>query len=543
VEILGKISWKDKRQDKNLSLKEGKYLIGNTEYCNVFLTDEENRPEITAILSVEKDRMVLKIVGEELTVRHDGNVLQANETLEIGLRAEVVVGKFRIKIQRDFDTSVEEVKEEEESNWTSGKPATLRLYVARKLLDGLKLEGINLDQLDSDKVKNQIRGKLKEVIASIKFDPEIERISKAELENDVFDDVIGLGPLEKLLVDKDITEIMINRYDKVYIEKGGNLTLSDVKFNSERALLFVIERIVSSVGRRVDNSSPIVDARLLDGSRVNAVIQPIALGGACLTIRRFSEVPISIEQLLKWKSMSPLIRDLLKLFVESRFNIVVSGGTGSGKTTLLNALSSFIGEEERIVTIEDAAELQIQQEHIISLETRPPNVEGKGEISIRDLVKNSLRMRPDRIVIGECRGSEALDMLQAMNTGHDGSLTTGHANNPDDMLRRLETMVLMAGVDFPLRAIREQISSAVQIVVQQNRLKSGRRLVTEIVWIKDLDKETISYITYPLIKFKRKEGTDQGDYEIFTENLIELAKFYEIQNGMEKAFKDSNYGF
>ena len=238
-------------------------------------------------------------------------------------------------------------------------------------------------------------------------------------------------------------------------------------------------------------------------------------------------------------TITPLVRDLFQLFVESKFNIVVSGGTGSGKTTLLNALSSFIGRDERIITIEDAAELQIQQEHLISMETRPANIEGKGEISIRDLVKNSLRMRPDRIVVGECRGGEALDMLQAMNTGHDGSLTTGHANNPDDMLRRLETMVLMAGVDFPLRAIREQISSAVQIIIQQSRLKTGRRLVTEIVWIKDLDRETISYETYPLIKFRKKEGTDQGDFEVFHKNLKELAKYFEIENGMQRVL-DAN---
>lgn len=538
MQELGKITWKDKRKDKLITLKEGKYLIGNSEYCNVFLDDETDNPEITATVQVSKETLVFKVIGSELKVRYDGEVMAPGEELEVGLRAEIVIGKYRIKIERVFD-SMEDAEPVKQLDWESGKPGTLRLFVARKLLDGLKLEGINLDQLDSEKVRGQIKGKLKEVIAGINFDPKIEGVTKLELENDVFDDVIGLGPLEKLLVDPDITEIMINRYDQVYIEKKGKLTLSDVKFSSERSLLFVIERIVSSVGRRVDNSSPIVDARLLDGSRVNAVIQPISLQGACLTIRRFSTTPISIEQLIEWKSITPLVRDLFQLFVESKFNIVVSGGTGSGKTTLLNALSSFIGRDERIITIEDAAELQIQQEHLISMETRPANIEGKGEISIRDLVKNSLRMRPDRIVVGECRGGEALDMLQAMNTGHDGSLTTGHANNPDDMLRRLETMVLMAGVDFPLRAIREQISSAVQIIIQQSRLKTGRRLVTEIVWIKDLDRETISYETYPLIKFRKKEGTDQGDFEVFHKNLKELAKYFEIENGMQRVL-DAN---
>ena len=262
----------------------------------------------------------------------------------------------------------------------------------------------------------------------------------------------------------------------------------------------------------------------LDGSRVNAVIEPIALKGACLTIRRFPEEAISPQQLVEFKAFTQFMHDLLKLFVQLRMNIVVSGGTGSGKTTLLNALSSFIPEQDRIVTVEDAAELQLQQPHVVSLEARPPNIEGKGAITIRDLVKNCLRMRPDRIVVGECRGGEALDMLQAMNTGHDGSLTTAHANTPDDMMRRLETMVLMSGVEFPLLAIREQISSAVHLIVQQTRFHTGRRLVTNISYIRGIDRESGNYLIDVLVKFNREEMSDKGEWDFDYNKILEVSE-------------------
>jgi pilus assembly protein CpaF len=291
---------------------------------------------------------------------------------------------------------------------------------------------------------------------------------------------VGLGPLEELLADSSVSEIMVNRYDEIFVERAGRLSRHPLTFTGDRAVLGVIERIVAPLGRRIDESSPMVDARLKDGSRVNAIIPPLALKGPALTIRKFSTRKLTAQDLVEFGAISPDMAAFLQICVEARKNIVVSGGTGSGKTTLLNILSNFIPGGERIITVEDAAELQLHHEHLISLESRPANVEGKGAVHIRDLVKNTLRMRPDRIVVGECRGAEALDMLQAMNTGHEGSLTTLHANTPRDGLARLETMVLMAGMDLPLVAIREQIASAVDMVVQQTRFSCGSRKVTSI---------------------------------------------------------------
>jgi len=293
-------------------------------------------------------------------------------------------------------------------------------------------------------------------------------------------DVLGLGPLEELLANEEVTEIMINSYKQIYVEQHGKLTLSPVAFESDQQLMQVIDRIVTSIGRRVDESSPMVDARLKDGSRVNVIIPPLALRGPTMTIRKFAKEALTIEDLIKYGSITDDMVKFLRACVRGKLNVVVSGGTGSGKTTTLNILSSFIPEDERIVTIEDAAELQLRQDHVVTLETRPANVEGRGRVTIRDLVINSLRMRPDRIVVGECRGGEALDMLQAMNTGHDGSLTTLHANNAHDCISRLETLVLMAGAELPSRAIREQIGSAVNVVVQQSRLRDGTRKVVSI---------------------------------------------------------------
>ncbi|SDT05815.1 pilus assembly protein CpaF [Friedmanniella luteola] len=309
---------------------------------------------------------------------------------------------------------------------------------------------------------------------------------------DVEDDVLGHGPLQRLLDDPTITEIMVNGPDLVFVEQNGKLTLSSARFTSEDQLRRVIERIVSRVGRRIDESSPLVDARLSDGSRVNAVIAPIAFSGSSLTIRKFAKDPFKVHDLISFGTLSPEMAELLRACVEARLNIIVSGGTGTGKTTLLNVLSSFIPEGERIVTIEDAVELQLQQTHVVRLESRPPNVEGRGEIGIRDLVRNSLRMRPDRIVVGEVRGGESLDMLQAMNTGHDGSLSTVHANSPRDAVARLETLVLMAGMDLPLRAIREQIASAVDVVVQLTRLRDGTRRVTAVTEIQGMEGQTVT---------------------------------------------------
>ncbi|GAB4099304.1 CpaF family protein [Sinomonas halotolerans] len=315
---------------------------------------------------------------------------------------------------------------------------------------------------------------------------------RARLLKDIEDDVLGFGPLQRLLDDETVTEIMVNRHDQIYIEQKGKLTLSELRFSSEAQLRTVIERIVSKVGRRIDESSPLVDARLEDGSRVNAVIPPLAVGGSSLTIRKFSKSPLTVKKLIEFGTLTPDMAELLEACVKAHLNIIVSGGTGTGKTTLLNVLSSFIPGGERIVTIEDAVELQIQQDHVVRLESRPSNTEGKGEVTIRDLLKNSLRMRPDRIVVGEVRGGESLDMLQAMNTGHDGSLSTVHSNSPRDAIARLETLVLMAGMDLPLKAIREQIASAVHLIVQVSRLRDGSRRITHVTEVQGMEGDVVT---------------------------------------------------
>ena len=318
-----------------------------------------------------------------------------------------------------------------------------------------------------------------------------EDISRDLLKKIVLDESIGLGAIEDLLADPDVTEVMVNNYDDIYIEKAGKLNRTEVRFSSPEAVLATIERIISPLGRRIDESSPMVDARLKDGSRVNAIIPPLALRGPCITIRKFAQKRLTAADLVNFGALSEPMVEFLEAAVVHRMNIVVSGGTGSGKTTLLNVLSNFIPLEERVVTVEDAAELKLVQPHVVTLEARPANLEGRGAITIRDLVRNCLRMRPDRIVVGECRGGEALDMLQAMNTGHDGSLTTGHANSPRDMLSRLEVMVLMAGMDLPSQAIREQISSAVDVIIQQSRFADGSRRVTSINEVTGIERSTV----------------------------------------------------
>lgn len=309
---------------------------------------------------------------------------------------------------------------------------------------------------------------------------------------EVVSEIIGFGPMTSLLNDPQITEVMVNGYDQVYIEKEGKIELTDVTFRDDQHLLHIIERIVSPLGKRIDDSSPKVDARLPDGSRVNAVIPPISLNGPVITIRKFSQIPYNINDLIHFGTLTTPMATFMRACVKGRMNIMVAGGTGSGKTTTLNVLSSFIPGNERIITIEDTAELKLMQKHVVRMESRPPNIEGRGQITIRDLVINALRMRPDRIVVGEVRGGEALDMLQAMNTGHDGSITTGHANSPRDLLARLETMVLMAGMDLPLKAIREQISGALNFIIFQSRFKDGTRKITRITEVLGMEGDIIT---------------------------------------------------
>ncbi|MDI9493837.1 MAG: CpaF family protein [Bacillota bacterium] len=349
---------------------------------------------------------------------------------------------------------------------------------------------------------------VKEIIhdAVNKYGSEIHIAEKHRISHELYNEVTGLGPLEQLLEDDSITEIMVNGPEQIYIERNGKLCLSDVRFRDNEHVLNVIDKIVASVGRHVDEASPMVDARLQDGSRVNIVISPVSLNSPVITIRKFSKNPLTIKDLLRFNSLSFNMAAFLEACVKGRMNVVVSGGTGSGKTTLLNVLSGFIPNSERIITIEDAAELRLQQQHVITLESRPPNLEGKGQISIRDLVRNALRMRPDRIVVGEVRGGEALDMLQAMNTGHDGSLTTAHANSPRDLLSRLETMVLMSGMDLPVRAIREQIASAVDVIIQQSRMMDGTRKITEICEVTGMEGDVI--VTQELFRYETEGELD-----------------------------------
>ncbi len=319
----------------------------------------------------------------------------------------------------------------------------------------------------------------------------LSRSERERLFEGIVAEILGFGPLEVLLSDEGVSEIMVNGPEKVFVERKGKLSLTTITFENNEHVMRVIDRIVSPLGRRVDESSPYVDARLPDGSRVNAIIPPLALNGPTLTIRKFEKDPLTIDDLVRFGSMTSETAEFMRACVIARLNIVVSGGTGSGKTTLLNVLSSFIPNDERIVTVENAAELQLRQEHVVTLESRPPNIEGKGEVTIRDLVINTLRMRPDRVVVGECRGGETLDMLQAMNTGHDGSLTTAHANSPRDMLSRLETMCLMAGMDLPVRAIREQIASAVDLIIQQSRMRDGSRKIISITEVQGMEGDVI----------------------------------------------------
>lgn len=329
-----------------------------------------------------------------------------------------------------------------------------------------------------------------------------------QLFHEILDDLLGFGPLQPLLEDDSITEVMVNGAQKVFIERNGKLVKTNISFENDDAVLRIIEKIILPLGRRIDSDAPTVDARLPDGSRVNAVIAPCAIDGPSLTIRKFNKDKLSVDQLISFGSLTKSMAEFIRACVIARLNIVISGGTGSGKTTLLNVLSGFIPHDERIVTIEDAAELKLQQDHVVRLETKPANIDGRYAVTVRDLVKNSLRMRPDRIVVGECRAGEALDMLQAMNTGHDGSLTTLHANSPRDALSRLETMCLMSGMDLPLRVLREQIASAIDVIIQQSRLKDGSRKVTYVTEVCGMEGDTI--VLNDIFKFDQTGTTKEG---------------------------------
>lgn len=419
---------------------------------------------------------------ERLQSKSKSDLKTANEQEEMPLPEAEKTQKTEPLPPEDIKSAAKPKKNNIEKKKTNDEYQLLKNLTFKHILKERKNEDIEVIVSDLESIISEI----------LQENQNIDRVDYLErLKKELTDDLTGYGPINPLLLDDEVSEVMVNGPHQVYAERGGRLELTDITFRDNEHVMAVLEKIVAPLGRRIDESSPMVDARLSDGSRVNAIIPPLALGGPTITIRKFSKDPFTVKDLIRFGTLTQEMADFLEACVKAKLNIFVSGGTGSGKTTTLNVLSSLISNEDRIVTIEDAAELQLGQDHVVSLETRPPNIEGKGAITIRDLVRNSLRMRPDRIVIGEVRSGEALDMLQAMNTGHDGSLATGHANSPRDMLARLETMVLMAGMELPIKAIRNQIAGALDIIIQQSRLKDGSRRITNITEVQGLEGDVI----------------------------------------------------
>jgi len=465
------------------------------------------------ILQANVDKPILGVIPEDRESVQEsllsGQPVQRNRKLPVSIAIDEIADRVLYFVDRQEATAAHGISKEflsgskaadepaADEKGSAGSFIDLKVKVHQRLVREMSMQEFSLsNKLSSGKELVEMQMRTEAVVSRILDEIAGDVLSSVEakrrIAHEIVDEAIGLGPLERFLADPKVSEIMVNGADQIFVEREGRIGLAPERFTSEDQLRRIIERIVVQVGRRVDEQSPLVDARLLDGSRVNAVIPPIALDGSKLTIRKFSKKKLGVDDLIGFGTMTRQMAQFLQAAILSRKNIVIAGGTGSGKTTLLNILSSYIPGDERIVTIEDSAELQLPQEHVVRLETRPQNIEGRGEVSIRDLVKNSLRMRPDRIVIGECRGGEALDMLQAMNTGHDGSLTTAHANTPRDAISRLETMCLMAGMDLPMRAIREQIASAVQLVIQQSRLQDGSRKLTYITEITGMEGEIIT---------------------------------------------------
>ena len=509
-----------------------RFQVHNREDGSTF-DYEVTKPEVYVGTSSTNDIVVYQpsLSGRHLKIRVDGDRC---EVLDMGSRTGTFLNGVRIRGPEVFKPSdvvslgsytiriVEnhlpaepakpkealwEVLESPEKRFDESL-VPIKQEIHRKLLAFLDLRRLDLKNIDDSELR-VTTGRAIWSIMDAMADEIPPQIDREKLHKEMMDEVLGLGPLEDLLKDPAVTEIMVNRKDQIFVEVGGRLYLTSRSFATDLSLLGIIERIVSPLGRRIDESTPMVDARLRDGSRVNAVIPPLSLKGPVLTIRKFSRTPFTPEKLIEIGTITPEICEFLRTAVLHRRNIVISGGTSSGKTTLLNVLCGYLPRYERIVTIEDSAELQLPQEHLISLEARPPNIQGKGEVTIRDLVRNSLRMRPDRIVVGEVRGGEALDMLQAMNTGHDGSLTTAHANSPYDALRRIETMVLMAGMELPIRVIREQVASAIHVVVQLMRFPDGTRRVVNVTEVLGLDGEG-TYLTQELFVFRQRGLGEDG---------------------------------
>ena len=486
-------------------LSDGTWIIGRGEGCRIRF----------ASIAVSERHAILTVRGQQAVIEdlHSANGTYVNgEPIDaaVALNGDMVVqigdAIFRVSEEDESpeneDSSVDvdapqetaetAAEEEAEADPMRELRRNVQEQIQNELLKRMDMKRLTLDGVDREGLEDTARVKIRQIIDEVVAKGRLpEGIDTVRLEDDVFNEAMRLGPLEELLADDSVSEIMVNGPRKVYVERKGKLVLSDCQFTDDASVLAVIERIVSPLGRRIDESQPYVDARLADGSRVNAIIAPLALSGPTITIRKFSKSALTPEDFIRFGTWTHNAAEFMKLCVTLRKNIIVAGGTGSGKTTLLNLLSGYIPRTERIVTVEDAAELRLQQPHVVRLEARPPNIEGKGAVTIRDLVKNCLRMRPDRIIVGECRSGEALDMLQAMNTGHDGSLTTVHANSPRDVISRLETMVMMSGMELPSKAIREQIASAVDIIIHESRLSDGSRKVVAITEVTGLEGNQI----------------------------------------------------
>ncbi len=496
------------RELRAIDASYGAYMIGSDSSSRIVL-DDGSVEEAHAVLTLMEDESYIEdLMGAGVFVH--GDRIPTRQRIFPG--SPIQIGNYTLLFEAAEGISPEETpvapevfKPKPQSRAVSASQA-IKQQIHAELVGRLDLKRLSMNKFQESELQTKIRKTLDEIISEIRVRLPAG-LEPRRLAKEIFDEAVGLGPLEDLLADESVTEIMVNGPSQVYVERAGKLELTDCNFINDASVNLIIERIVSPIGRRIDESQPYVDARLADGSRVNAVIHPLSLVGPCITIRKFSKEPFTVQDLINFGTLTPAVAEFLRVCVVLRKNIIVSGGTGSGKTTLLNVLSSYLPDDERILTIEDAAELRLTQQHIVRLEARPANIEGRGAVSIRDLVRNALRMRPDRIVVGECRGEEALDMLQAMNTGHEGSLTTIHANTPRDALARLETMVLMSGMELPIRAIREQVASAVHLICQISRFSDGSRMVSKITEVSGMEQDCITL--QDLFDFKQT-GLDEA---------------------------------
>ncbi|MFO7871810.1 MAG: ATPase, T2SS/T4P/T4SS family [Kiritimatiellia bacterium] len=494
-------------------VEHGVYTVGSDEGCKIRLSHGDIDPR-HAVLTLRPDAFWVEDLDAAAGTTIDGTKISGRNEIKSGQK--LGIGPFTIVIKTPESAEAPPAEPVQEPSPPQPPPrpepsppetkspsppppeteleqrAAVKNQIHRELLKRLDIRRLSaISRIDQDELREKARSAITDIVNEVKnrLPPGLQ---PGSLIKEIYDEAVGLGPLEEFLADPEVTEIMVNGHSQIYVEKHGKLVMTDKAFMNNSSVLAIIERIVSPLGRRIDESQPYVDARLPDGSRVNAIIHPLSLVGPCLTIRKFSEKPFTEEELIRFGTVTKSILEFLDICVKLRKNIVVSGGTGSGKTTFLNALSNYLPDTDRILTIEDAAELRLTQRHVVSLEAKQPNIEGKGAVTIRDLVRNSLRMRPDRIVVGECRGGEALDMLQAMNTGHDGSLTTVHSNSPRDVISRLETMVLMSGMELPVRAIREQIAAAIDIIAHESRFSDGTRKIVTISEVVGLEGQQIT---------------------------------------------------